>query len=286
MSSALTPTRLTRAQAKRLTQRIQSAAESLWHLLLEAHEGKAHLAMGYRTWKEYAAAEFGMTERSAFRVLDQGTVSRALTAAAKEPVEVSQRQAAAVKPHLDEAVRRVGEGEAPAEVVREIAQSPRQVDELPPADTIVSTPSVAEPTLVTETFPQDHQGPIPWEAGEGVTDAAPPQPVTPDPVQPQRAQSGGGGGVPRASAAALSAGSPALATPTAMVRALLAISKKEWATVDVRLVTQLATTVRRVAAGNEKPILAMKASDCRHPANRRIGDFCGACSRPVAGMKA
>lgn len=263
--------RLSRAQARRLTERIRHAGLALQKLLLEAHDGQAWKPLGHPSWKAYLSEEFGITERSGFRMLDQAKVAKELSAAAGEPVEVSQRQAAAVKPHLEEAVQRVESGESAATVVEELAQ-PKPANEWPPSErTTAPVPPVDEPAPVTETYPQD---PAPREPGKGVADAVPIQPATPDPAL----------------------------TPSDLARMLVALSAEEWQTIDMMLAAELATACRRrITAPAKKPAgtktkaprpgpiprvnqgptarrAALLAKDCRHPAGSRLGDFCGVCS--------
>lgn len=285
-------TRLSRAQARRLTERIRHAGLALQKLLLKAHDGQAWKPLGYHSWKAYLSEEFGITERSGFRMLDQAKVAKELSAAAGEPVEVSQRQAATVKPHLEEAVQRVESGESAATVVEDLAKPPT-----PAERATVPKPAVDDPPL-TETYPQD---PAPRQPGEGVAE---PRPATPDPVPPA-APSGGEGTAPRARAALLSAGFPPSTepTPSDLARTLVAMSMEEWRTIDVMLAAELATACRRRITAPAKKPPAMKAAkpghapvnhtatarrqaalakDCRHPLGSRIGsDFCGACSTKI-----
>jgi hypothetical protein len=122
---------ITVSQAKELTQRIKRSAEATWKLLAEAHERKAWKPLGYKSWKAYAEAEFGMSESNAHRLLNQAHVAKALTAAsgdARTPARGSPtaRQAERIKPKLDEATTEVRErveaGETPERVVPEVVQ--------------------------------------------------------------------------------------------------------------------------------------------------------------------
>jgi hypothetical protein len=129
MSTLTVP--ITVAQAKELTQRIKRSAEATWKLLAEAHERKAWKPLGYKSWKAYAEAEFGMSESNAHRLLNQAHVAKALTAAsgdAPTPARGSPtaRQAERIKPKLEDATtevrERVDAGEAPERVLPEVVQ--------------------------------------------------------------------------------------------------------------------------------------------------------------------
>lgn len=95
---------LTFDQAVDLTERIRSAAETTWALLMEAHEGRAWNVLGYNTWDDYVAGEFGMSRSYAYRLIDQAKVVRALEeATGMSPMgDISERDARAIKPILPE----------------------------------------------------------------------------------------------------------------------------------------------------------------------------------------
>jgi len=140
------------AEARALTDRIKQTAERLWSLLEQAHDRQAWRALGYSTWNDYVRAEFDMSKQQSFRLLDQARVIRELTSAAEspmgdsEPVQVSEREARDLKPHLHEvtdAVRdRVEEAreadpkttpEQAADVAREVVQEHREAIRQEPA---------------------------------------------------------------------------------------------------------------------------------------------------------
>ena len=148
MGTDVTPADLTKAQARRLTDKIAEAAEHLWTLLLEAHDRKAWKALGYDSFSAYAQTEFGMSERNAFRLLDQGQVIRELERVAELPrasvTSVSARAAEDVKADLPalaekvtEAVKNVPRAKRP-EVVKKIVDEHRAAKAKPAA------PSAAE----------------------------------------------------------------------------------------------------------------------------------------------
>lgn len=63
-------------EARAITTRIKEAAESIWSLLLEAHDRKAWNALGYRTWADYVGVEFDMARAHSYRLLTQARVIR------------------------------------------------------------------------------------------------------------------------------------------------------------------------------------------------------------------
>lgn len=105
-------------EARRLTDRIRDSVEATWALLLEAHEQKAWAALGYATWAEYVSAEFNMSRRHSYRLLDHGRVVRAIEEATSSVThgshgsvsptgDISERVARDVRPHLDDVTNEI-----------------------------------------------------------------------------------------------------------------------------------------------------------------------------------
>jgi hypothetical protein len=124
----VTTHRLTADEARALTSEIQQSAERTHALLLRAHEGEAWVALGYASWRDYATAEFNMSQSRAYQLLDQARVVRAIESAsdstnvelpnegqARELVRVPEPDRAAV---WRETVQRTG-GLPTAAAVRE-----------------------------------------------------------------------------------------------------------------------------------------------------------------------
>jgi hypothetical protein len=123
---------LSRVAALALTSQIRKAVDRTWELLLAAYEGQAHLALGYGRWEDYVAAEFNMTRGNAYRLVNQGVVTKALQEAtgiiddvvsrARNTIQVSAREAAVLKPALPEATAEIAAavkaGAEPAAAVR------------------------------------------------------------------------------------------------------------------------------------------------------------------------
>lgn len=97
-------------EARDLTDRIKQTAESIWSLLLEAHERRAWMALGYESWERYVRTEFDMTRSYSYRVLDQGIVIRALGQAtgSVSPIgDIPEWHARDIKPVLSEVTETV-----------------------------------------------------------------------------------------------------------------------------------------------------------------------------------
>lgn len=113
---------MTQKEAQDVTERIRGSAEELWALLVDAYEGAAHKVLGYDTWKSYVKAEFHMTPRNSYYLLDQAQVIKALSAGGSE-TRFTAREVQKIKPHLDEIVEDIEQGTEPDEAIsRALAQ--------------------------------------------------------------------------------------------------------------------------------------------------------------------
>lgn len=70
--------RLSRADAEALTDAIRSRGAERWRLLLQAYEGGAHEAMGYKSWSDYLRDALGIKKAESHRLLYAGHVERRL----------------------------------------------------------------------------------------------------------------------------------------------------------------------------------------------------------------
>lgn len=123
-------------EAREITDRIKGAAESIWSLLLEAHEKKAWAALGYTTWELYVRAEFDMGRQYAYRLLDQARVIREIGAVSPSgDITLTEAEARDIKPVLAEVKEALAERvaalpeptpEAVKETVREVVTEKRE----------------------------------------------------------------------------------------------------------------------------------------------------------------
>lgn len=105
---------LEQAEARELTEMIQRTSVRLWLLVTEAHDRKAHIALGYETWADYARAELNMSESRSYQYLDTGHVMKALAAGGVDIERTSPpptRVVARVKDRLTD-VRKTAEAAA------------------------------------------------------------------------------------------------------------------------------------------------------------------------------
>jgi hypothetical protein len=166
--------RLTEEEARTLTEEIKQSAEHTYTLLLRAHEGEAWAALGYSSWRDYATAEFNMSQSRAYQLLDQARIVRSIEAASDStnvelPNEGQARELSRV-PEPErvevwrETVERTG-GQPTAAAVRETYTA--RADEIVDAE-LVDEPARPEP-------PKVKRRPLPEafnDAGRDLTRAA------------------------------------------------------------------------------------------------------------------
>lgn len=70
---------MTLAEARDLTDEVKEDAARLWTKLLRLYEGGAHIALGYGSWGEFYAEEFGQTARTGYRLLEAARVAEVLS---------------------------------------------------------------------------------------------------------------------------------------------------------------------------------------------------------------
>lgn len=132
-------------QARALTTQIQRTSARLWLLVTEAHDRKAHIALGYETWADYVKAELSMSESRSYQYLDTGHVMKALAGAGVDVEDFNPpptRVIARVKDRLTD-VRKAAENaikkdESIDAAIRSLAREPRKPGkpEEPPEDDV------------------------------------------------------------------------------------------------------------------------------------------------------
>lgn len=174
---------MTRAEARTVTDRINTTAGQLCDLLVEAHERGAWRALGYATWGEYVGAEIRVTRQRSYQLLDQGRVMAALREAVgggqmSTSVDsdlrqgndlrdslppISEAEARDIKPVLGAVVaeirERVEAGEPRADVVVDVVGKHRPKPE--PDDAPAATSNHEAPDPIAE-----------WERAEKELEAA------------------------------------------------------------------------------------------------------------------
>ena len=75
---------MTKSCARDLTDRIKVAGQDLAEMLHRAHEGRAWEALGYASWKEHCEAEFQMSKRRSYQLLDFVEIKQEVSAIDEE----------------------------------------------------------------------------------------------------------------------------------------------------------------------------------------------------------
>lgn len=136
MNAVIKSSPMSHTEARQITDQINQKSNELWSLLKEAHERNAWEALGYKNWRDYAIAEFNVSQSHAYRLLDQATVITAIQEAASSPmgenhapVEISERTAREIKPKLakvvDEIKIKVEKGADPVKTTYEVIEATR-----------------------------------------------------------------------------------------------------------------------------------------------------------------
>jgi hypothetical protein len=120
--------------ARELTDRIKATVGRVCLLLWEAHEGRAWVNLGHKTWAEYCRVEFDLSRSRSYELLDQGMVILRLEEASGVSgiPDISPYAASQLKPQLSEVIRAIRQRlpDAPDEdrmpVVSEVIRAERQ----------------------------------------------------------------------------------------------------------------------------------------------------------------
>lgn len=112
---------LTKIDALAVTAKIKAYAGVAWILLWEAHQRKAHKALGYGTWAEYVETEFDMSRGRSYQLISQARVVMEISEAVSTDVDISEAMARDLVGSVDQAKAAVVEAvealpaDAPAE---------------------------------------------------------------------------------------------------------------------------------------------------------------------------
>jgi hypothetical protein len=146
---------LSEAEARELTTVIRRSMTRLWILVTEAHDRRAHAAMGYDTWDAYVRAELRMSPSRSYQLLDQGHVMRAMAQGGADPEALEPpptRVVAKVKDRLPEVAKvaraAVRDGTDPDKAVRALARTAVSVSQDVVIRGEVTPPVRVQPELV------------------------------------------------------------------------------------------------------------------------------------------
>jgi hypothetical protein len=158
-STAVTPA-LTADAARTLTDEVKADAAALWAKLLQLYEGQAHTALGYGSWGDYYAAEFGESGSRGYHLLDAARVRGEIERSTTVEPPASERVARELAPVLREDPEQVPEvwgeivqehGPQPtaAQVRETVSESLNNTRQQSPAPRRKPLPDLIESTTLT-----------------------------------------------------------------------------------------------------------------------------------------
>lgn len=102
---------MTKAAAQKITDTIKSAAIATYAWVKQAHDGKAWIALGYKTWVEYIKKEFDMSSSRSYQLISQANIINELEAATPDGTRImlTEKQARDIKDDLQRITGRVRE---------------------------------------------------------------------------------------------------------------------------------------------------------------------------------
>jgi hypothetical protein len=118
-------------EARLLTERIRTATRQVCLLLMEVHERRAWLALGYSSWEHYVQREFNISRSRSYELLDQARVVLELRSAAGMQIvpDVSAYVAVQIKPRLRQLTDTIRERAGDASESEAVAIVAEVVDE-------------------------------------------------------------------------------------------------------------------------------------------------------------
>ncbi|HCG02736.1 MAG TPA: hypothetical protein DEV93_19600 [Chloroflexi bacterium] len=129
--------------AEELTRRIKTEISSVGLLLSEAHDRRAWVALGYKTWDRYVRIEFGFSRSRSYEILDQAKVVQAVQRAVGSDSipELSPFAVRQIKPYLGNVLNEIQDRVAAAstsgerfEIVNQVVSRVRTLAAMPTQD--------------------------------------------------------------------------------------------------------------------------------------------------------
>lgn len=93
---------ISKDEAEKLTKDIQSTTTALYVLLKKAHDTKAWISLGYKTWTEYIEKEFDFSRARSYQLINQANVIEEINNASGVPIYITEREARDIKKRLPE----------------------------------------------------------------------------------------------------------------------------------------------------------------------------------------
>lgn len=114
---------MSREKALELTSDIQSTTSALYVLLKQAHDDKAWVALGYKSWASYVEGEFDFSRARSYQLINQANVIAEINEASGVPLYITEREARAIKKRLPEITEKLEKGVKDADLEQEEAEA-------------------------------------------------------------------------------------------------------------------------------------------------------------------
>lgn len=127
---------LPKEEAEKLTEDIKATTTALYLLLKKAHDSKAWVSLGYKSWTEYIEKEFEFSRARSYQLINQANVIEEIHEASGVPLYITEREARDIKKRLPEITQKLQEDlknsdlseEETEEKVREIIKEESKED--------------------------------------------------------------------------------------------------------------------------------------------------------------
>jgi hypothetical protein len=111
LSAELETSEMNETEAREITQAIRAGTVALYILIAQAHERKAHKALGYDTWADYVREEFDMSAQRSYQLIDLSKTISEIESVAPEgtSVKLTEAQARDIKRELPKITEKIKE---------------------------------------------------------------------------------------------------------------------------------------------------------------------------------
>lgn len=124
-------------EAAQLTEDIKATSTALYALLKRAHDTKAWISLGYKSWTDYIETEFEFSRARSYQLINQAIVIEEINKASGVPLYITEKEARDIKKRLPEITKKLEEdvkeagleGEEAEEKAKEIIARENHYDE-------------------------------------------------------------------------------------------------------------------------------------------------------------
>lgn len=96
-------------EATQLTEDIKATTTALYVLLKRAHDTKAWISLGYKSWTDYIETEFDFSRARSYQLINQANVIEEINKASGVPLYITEKEARDIKKRLPEITKRLEE---------------------------------------------------------------------------------------------------------------------------------------------------------------------------------